>query len=273
MHNIVVASFYKKNNVHLNNRAAICSDTAAYWDNYVIDYLTKNEKSKGQIDQYIHLFYKRLVSLALGRLVLAQKLRILKVDLWNEGVEISRDILNNFEGIETYGFDLSKNICNLAKARLDKTGVVQATCQNIPYISGNFDLVLDLSTIDHIPFHKTSQVFEEYYRVLKPKGLLAIAFWQSNLATKYLLEVNPEQLYFDSKKVADSLEDIGFKIVGSYNVGALLTMLECNFWVGKFLYWRLKAAFERRLFEYSTKLEPCLYNLLGGLRVYYAIHP
>ena len=71
-----------------------------------------------------------------------------------------RDILNNFEE-ETYGFDLSKNICNLAKAVLDKL-VVQATCQNIPYISGNFDLVR-LGTIDHIPFHKTSQVFEEYY--------------------------------------------------------------------------------------------------------------
>lgn len=254
------------------NRSADFSDTAAFWDNYIAQYLSNSQVSKGEIELYIKTFYDQLVALALKRMMLNEHSRVLKIDLWNEGVETSRDILGNLKYVETFGFDLSKNICNLAKKRLQNAGVVQATCQSIPYASNCFDLVLDLSTIDHIPFHKTPQVFDEYYRVLKPGGMLAVAFWQSNVATKYLLEVNPGQLYFDSRKVAGLLQKAGFEIVTSYNVGALITMLNCNIWAGKFLFWRLKAAFDERLFEVA-KLEPYFYNWLGGLRVYYALHP
>lgn len=266
----MVSTFRVKRKAALANQEAIYSDSASFWDSYIADYLANGHGSKGQINLYIKLFYDQLVALALKRLNLCDKSKVLKIDLWNEGVEISRDILGNLSNVETFGFDLSKNVCFNAKARLKKAGIVQATCQNIPYASDEFDLLLDLSTIDHIPFHKTRQVFEEYYRVLKPKGLLAVAFWQSNLATKYLLHPDPYQLYFDSRKVAVSLEEVGFRIVDNYTVGALLTMLECNFWVGQFLYWRLKAAFDERLFDVA-KLEPHVYNWLGGLRVYCAI--
>jgi len=268
----LVSHFNSKRNPSVN-RVASCLDNASYWDNYTAGYLGNNQISKGQINLYIKAFYYQLVSLALSRLEKNKKPKILKIDLWNEGVETSRDILGKFGYADAFSFDLSKNICCLAKNRLNEVGIVQATCQNIPYASSNFDLLLDLSTIDHIPFNKTQQVFEEYYRVLKPKGMLAIAFWQSNLATKYLRHIDPEQLYFDSKKVAKSLEKIGFDIVASYNLGALLTLRECNFWMGEFLYWRLKAAFDERLFSWSAKLEPYVYNWLGGLHVYYAIHP
>lgn len=268
----MVATFDRKNKAPSANRVASCLDSAAYWDNYITDYLSNGDGSKGEINLYIKSFYNQLVTLALSRMNLGKDSKILKIDLWNEGVETSRDILSNFKNIETFSFDLSKNICLLAKSRLNKAGIVQATCQNIPYASNHFDLLLDLSTIDHIPFHKTTQVFEEYHRVLKPKGMLAIAFWQSNLATKYILHTNPEQLYFDRKKVAKALQKTGFEIVASYNVGALLTLLECNYWMGDFLFWRLKAAFDQRLFNWSANLEPYVYNWLGGLRVYYAIH-
>lgn len=268
-----MVSFFSSKRKPPVNRAASCLDNASYWDNYSAGYLSNNQISKGQINLYIKAFYYQLVSLALSRLEENKKPRILKIDLWNEGVETSRDILGKFGKTDAFSFDLSKNICCLAKERLNEVGIVQATCQNIPYASSNFDLLLDLSTIDHIPFNKTTQVFEEYYRLLKPKGMLAIAFWQSNIATKYLLHIDPEQLYFDSKKVANSLEKIGFKIVASYNLGALITLHECNFWIGDFLYWRLKRVFDERLFNWSAKLEPYIYNWLGGLRVYYAIHP
>jgi SAM-dependent methyltransferase len=211
--------------------------------------------------------------LALGRIKLNSKSRILKVDLWNEGVETSRDILSHFEGFQTVGFDLSKCICRMANERLRGTGILQATCQTLPFAGKGFDLVLDLSTIDHIPFSKTKVIFNEYFRVLKPKGLLAIAFWQSNLATKYILQADPDQFYFDSKRVAESLEDSGFNIIESYNTGLLLTVKNCNFWLGQFMFWRLKTVFEDQLLASSAKLEPYLINWLGGLRVYYACHP
>ena len=270
---IMVTAIKNDKSKAYGNRVATCLDTATYWDNYGREYVLKQKSANTYSNQYIKSFYHQLVSRALGRLQFNRGLRILKVDLWNEGVETSRDILSHFENFETVGFDLSNAICHLAKDRLYNSGIVQATCQTLPFANENFDLVLDLSTIDHIPFSKTKDIFTEYYRVLKPTGLLAIAFWQSNIATKYFLHIDPEQLYFDSKKVADSLEDIGFKIVDSYDIGALLTIIDCNFWLGQFLFWRLKAAFEDKLFTSAARVEPYIFNWLGGLHVFYACHP
>ncbi len=254
------------------SRVAACLDSASYWED-VVDAYVKHKGGKACSHQYIKFFYNQLVALALGRLNVTRETKILKVDLWNEGVETSRDILGNLRNVESFGFDFSKTVCRLAKQRLHDTAVTQATCRKLPFASQKFDLLLDLSTIDHIPFSKTKEIFEEYYRVLKPKGMLAIAFWQSNIATKYFLHVDPEQLYFDSKKVAYSLEEIGFKIVDSYNIGALLTIIDCNFWLGQFLFWRLKTAFEDKLFTSAARVEPYIFNWLGGLRVFYAYHP
>ena len=264
---------YKNKSKAYGNRLAACLGSVSYWDNYGKNYVLKQKDAKNWSHQYIKSFYHQLVAMALGRLKLNRDLRVLKVDLWNEGVETSRDILSQFANFDAVGFDLSKAICHLAKDRLYNTGIAQADCQNIPFACEKFDLVLDLSTIDHIPFSKTGEIFKEYYRVLKPKGLLAIAFWQSNIATKYFLHIDPEQLYFDSKKVANSLENIGFKIVDSYDIGSLLTVIDCNFWLGQFLFWRLKAAFEDKLFTSAARVEPYIFNWLGGLHVFYACHP
>jgi SAM-dependent methyltransferase len=198
---------------------------------------------------------------------------VLKVDLWNEGVETTRDVLGKFANVDAVGFDFSKTICHMAKNRLHNSSVTQATCQNLPFASEKFDLVLDLSTIDHIPFVYAGEVFSEYYRVLKPEGLLAMAFWRSNVITKYFLHSPTEQLYFDEKKVARELEDNGFRIVSSYDIGSLLTITESNLWLGPFLFWRLKAAFEDRLFTSVAKIEQYILNMMGGLHVFYARHP
>ncbi len=271
----MLVAIYKGDNnaVASNVLAPACFDSSiSYWDNYVNNYVLESKGVHDWSHQYIKAFYHQLVARALGRLKFVRDLRILKVDLWNEGVETSRDILGYFSNFDTVGFDLSKTTCHLAKKRLRNSAITQATCQKLPFACGKFDLVLDLSTIDHIPFSKSKEVFAEYYRVLKPRGLLAIAFWQSNTVTKYFFNANNHQLYFDRKKVANSLENIGFKIVDSYDTGALLTVTDSNFWLGPFLFWTLKAAFEDRLYTYAAKIEQYIINWLGGLHVFYACH-
>jgi SAM-dependent methyltransferase len=251
----------------------LSSGSISYWDSFAKDYNANKQNYDVWVHYYIKCFYNQLVSLALRRLEIRKDFRVLKVDLWNEGIETSRDILGNFAGIDAVGFDLSKTICHLAKERLYNPEIAQATCQNIPFTNAKFDLVLDLSTIDHIPFSKTKEVFAEYYRVLRPKGLVALAFWQWNTATKYFLEIDPIQLYFDKKKVRRALEDVGFEIVDSYDIGALLTLRFGNSLLGQFLFWRLKAAFGDTLSTSATRLEPYFLNWLGGLHVFYAYRP
>ena len=247
--------------------------SVSYWDSFCKDYNSDKLNHDVCNDHYIKCFYNQLVTLALRRLEIRKDFRVLKVDLWNEGVETSRDILGKFEGIDAVGFDLSKTICHLAKERLYNPEIAQATCRNVPFADAKFDLILDLSTIDHIPFSKTKEVFAEYYRVLRPKGLVALVFWQWNTATKYFLEIDPIQLYFDKKKVRRVLEDIGFEIVDSYDIGALLTLRFSSSLLGQFLFWRLKTAFGDTLSTSATWIEPNFLNWLGGLHVFYARRP
>ena len=49
---------------------------------------------------------------------------------------------------------------------------------------------------------------------------------------------------FDKKQVAKELENNGFQIVSSYDIGSLLTITESNLWLGLLLFWRLKTVFK-----------------------------
>ncbi|MCW4003205.1 MAG: class I SAM-dependent methyltransferase [Candidatus Bathyarchaeota archaeon] len=256
-----------------NDIFATSNSSMAYWDNYVTNYFLARQQTPEWIRRYIRMFYFQLVNRALGQLGADKNLRILKVDLWNEGVETSRDILGSLPSVEGVGFDFSNRICRLAKNRLRNVGITQAVCQNLPFDSGKFDLVLDLSTIDHIPFSGVSKIFAEYYRVLKPKGLLATAFWRSTFITKYFLCPHEDQFYFDEKKVACVLQENGFTIVSSYDVGSLLTLMESNFWFGQFVFWQLKRAFEDKLLTSVATFEQYFLNMMGGLHVFCARHP
>lgn len=256
-----------------NDIFATCNSSMSYWDNYVNNYFLARKHTPEWTHQYIRMFYFQLVNRALSQLNANKNLRVLKVDLWNEGVETSRDILGNFPSVDGVGFDFSNRICRLAKNRLRNAGITQAACQNLPFASGKFDLVLDLSTIDHVPFSSVDKILGEYYRVLKPKGLLATAFWRSTLVTKYFLAHHEDQFYFDEKKVACALEENGFTIVRSYDIGSLLTIMESNFWLGQFVFWRLKRAFEDRLLISVARAEQYFLNMMGGLHVFCARHP
>jgi len=257
----------------LSDSLAACLGSMNYWDSSITTYAVERRNIQEWTTQYIKTFYQLLVNRALGQLKPGNNPRILKVDLWNEGVETSRDILGGFRAQDVVGFDFSKTICRLAKRRLKTSDVAQATCHSLPFASDRFDLVLDLSTIDHIPFRDVSLIFGEYFRVLKPGGLLAVAFWRQNLVTKYFMHKPAEQFYFDKRKVAQELENNGFQIVNSYDIGSLLTITENNLWLGPFLFWQLKSVFEDRLLNSVAKLEQYVLNMMGGLHVFYARHP
>jgi SAM-dependent methyltransferase len=257
----------------LSDSLAACLGSMNYWDNSITAYNVDRVNIQDWTNQYIKKFYQLLVNRALSQLKPGRKPQILKVDLWNEGVETSRDVLGGFAAQDAVGFDFSKTICRLAKNRLKSHNVAQATCHSLPFASDRFDLILDLSTIDHIPFSDVGHVFREYYRVLKPGGLLAVAFWRSNLVTKYFMHKPPDQYYFEEKNTAGELQKAGFRIENSYAIGSLLTITENNLWLGPFMFWRLKSVFKDRFVDSVAKIEQSSLNMMGGLHVFNARHP
>jgi len=78
-------------------------------------------------------------------------------------------------GRELYGrpaVDISDGICSGAKPIMPDSA--QASIVKLPIKSENFDVVIDISTIDHIRHPQVPSVIGEYARVPRPKEILLL---------------------------------------------------------------------------------------------------
>lgn len=126
------------------------------------------------------------MDLSLSYLLLAStngRLLLLKSDLWDEGVSSASghiyDLLRERKKTtEIVGIDVSPVICNFAKMRMcnEEPMVACADVRKLPFGSETFDVILDASTLDHIPPTDIPSVMNEYERILKEGGILTISF-------------------------------------------------------------------------------------------------
>ena len=96
---------------------------------------------------------------------------LLRTDLWLECLGID-DLVTGVRGLELCGVDISNGICSGAKPIMPESA--QASIVELPFKSESFDVVIDISTIDHIRHPQVLSVIGEYARVLRPKGILLL---------------------------------------------------------------------------------------------------
>lgn len=73
--------------------------------------------------------------------------------------------------------ELDEGVASEAQARYSDLEIKVGDIRELDFEENTFDVVLDLSTIDHIPCADTSRVLEEYARVLRPEGNLVVVCW------------------------------------------------------------------------------------------------
>ena len=113
-----------------------------------------------------------------------RKHKVLKTDLWNEGVQPGRALLGkaitgdkDLEEPELFGLDISVQTCKMARKRLsDRVMLVCASITHLPFRAKGFDLITDVSTIDHIPPSYTQRTLTQYGDMLSAGGMLIIIF-------------------------------------------------------------------------------------------------
>jgi len=166
-------------------------------------------------------------------------LRVLKTDLWNEGVEPGRDILSRIRRYtapwitELHGVDVAVDTCNIARTRLSQDiGVTRAITTELPFRCSSFDLILDISTIDHVPPAFIPIVLRQYYDALSREGVLMLVFdsgvnFLSEMYHRiYLRHHYPEWTLVPSR-MRLALKTVGFEILeeyGCYVIGLLAGM-------------------------------------------------
>lgn len=117
---------------------------------------------------------------------------VLKTDLWNECLGGTRDILGHADACGSgrlVGIDISLAVCVAARVHVPGVLVVRADIAALPFRTGSFDAVLDLSTLDHLPAESAARAVGEYSRVLSRHGTLLLVFWQRNVSMRLRLRV------------------------------------------------------------------------------------
>lgn len=202
------------------------NDSPEYWDSVA----NKEPTSRNGVPEK----YTQAQCLTAFRLGLKQLpwdktvISILKTDLWTEGVVRSREVLNHAvelaedKGfyVDAYGMDISKEICERAVHLGVRANIRQGDIRCLPYLDRFFNIILDVSTIDHMPFSDAKIALGEYYRCLKPDGVLVLMF--AHDSGRIDREGDPNKLvdYFPFRimDVKRELEGDRYKIKGEYAV-------------------------------------------------------
>ncbi|HYB53736.1 MAG TPA: class I SAM-dependent methyltransferase, partial [Thermoanaerobaculia bacterium] len=87
------------------------------------------------------------------------------------------------EVAEIHAFDTDPAFVEIARIKAEELGLKQvadvarfsnAETRRLPYADAAFDLVLVVGVIEHLPARGRREIVDEYYRVLRPGGHIAI---------------------------------------------------------------------------------------------------
>ena len=181
--------------------------------------------------EYLGSSYRSAVEMATAR-VDRTPLTVLKTDLWNECLGGTRDIAGHFQekgGFRFFSLDIAHSVCRRGHSQVPTVHAVQADIRALPFRTGSFDAVLDLSSLDHLPDAGVAEAVGEYRRVLREGGALLLVFWQRNLVIRLRLFLKrlfgrsekPDQNYFARGSVRAKLGR-GLVVVKEFAAGSLL---------------------------------------------------
>ena len=153
--------------------------------------------------------------------------KILKTDLWNEGIEDGRNLVAFAETAGTDSapvcIDISAYVCESArKSCKSDLSIVQATLLAFPF-RPLFDFVIDASTVDHMPKRLRAIWIRAESEVLKRGGYLLIAFdCRLNLFNELYHRLFTRKLYPEwtlvPSEVRTQLSSLGFSVVREHAI-------------------------------------------------------
>jgi SAM-dependent methyltransferase len=184
--------------------------------------------------------------------------RVIKLDLWNEGIEVERTILpylvKTFPQKEFFAFDISESVVRMAKNKITKeVNLLQADLLHMPFRDSSFDILLDLSTLDHVP--DVSSALKEYERVLKDKGILLLIFLTDHVANKEECAKIDNQFYLNVKSMKSMISK-RFTILEEYAFWNFLISFE-GFRYSNYLRW-----FMNKINRYTPQLYATIFKIL-----------
>ncbi len=124
--------------------------------------------------------------------------------------------------LQIIGMDFSGNMLGRAAHRAksdDRAGFLQGSVTSLPFRDLSFDRVVSSGVLTCLPnSHAAARALQEFYRVLKPEGVLVVDFFSRishyTLIRKHIFResINPPE-YVSPAEFQRALEDAGFAVL------------------------------------------------------------
>lgn len=162
------------------------------------------------ISDHVHNYYLTLSQKAVGRMQNTPDLHVLKTDAWNElpGALPVGGIAPQLN-VDCKIVEVQKEVCEAAQKHHPELHITKGDIRDLPYQDKEFHIILDLSTLDHIPESDVPLAIESYARVLKNNGLFLLVTWFKDKVEEQTAEWSPDnQYYFNYDKVLNIINKL-----------------------------------------------------------------
>jgi len=130
---------------------------------------------------------------------------VLKTDCYNEG--FGRPIIEDERATLV---EVDEENIKKAKEANPKLNIIKGDIRELTF-DKEFDVILDLSTIDHIKEDELEKVFTCYQKALKPNGKILIIAWMTDVSFDLDKVWEPKDQYFFNEKIFKNIFDRHFK--------------------------------------------------------------
>ena len=165
--------------------------------------------------------YKFYLEKAVSKCKEYKGLRVLKTDCHNESGIFGHSLpiipwIKDMVRVDA--LEIDPDVISKAKAKIGEEGwtITQGDIRKLPYSDDSFDLLLDFSTIDHVPPEDLPTVIREYCRVCKPSGKFTIIVWLSDKNERdstYSYQYYFEKKYFQEELSKLAIVDINYHLL------------------------------------------------------------
>ena len=132
--------------------------------------------------------------------------KVLKTDCYNEVHHQPKGGIAGQLSGDIYLVEIDRNLVKECHQSYPELNVLRGDIRALPFKDECFDVVLDLSTLDHVKPDEVGKVLAEYARVLKKEGRLLLVVWTGlNKEAWVQNEKDDGQYYFRKKDLERDL--------------------------------------------------------------------
>lgn len=122
------------------------------------------------------------------------------------------------KGFEVVGIDLTNNFLEIAKAKVPRAKFYKMDMRNLGFKNQSFNGIWCNGAFLHIPKNQNNKTLKEFYRVLKPEGIMYLSVKLGEgekIVEKDYWKGRKLFIYYLENEISDLLKNNGFEIINT----------------------------------------------------------